>query len=85
MPTITLYTNLRKIAGTSEVFIPSKNLGECVLTLIERFPALDGVVLEDGQIKPYFVITINGRAAVGLDVAVGEDDVIAIFPFVAGG
>ncbi len=96
MPTIKLYANLRNIAGTTEVSItpPSgmlrsvsreSNLGACVSALIEQVPALDGVIVEDGQIKPYIVININGHAATNFDVPVGKDDVIAIFPPMAGG
>jgi len=90
MPTIKLYANLRKIAGTMEVSItpPSSrgaSLGECVSALVEQIPALDGIIVEDGQIRPHFVININGHAATGLDVDIQEDDVIAIFPPIAGG
>ena len=89
MPTIKLFANLRKIAGTKEVSItpPSRgtSLGECVSALVEAYPALDGVIVEDRQIRPHFVININGHAAAGLDVSVAENDVIAIFPPIAGG
>lgn len=85
MPIIKLYANLRNIAGTKELFIPGENLGETLHALIKKTPALDGVILNEGLVKPHFVININGHAAVGLDVPVCEDDVIAIFPPIAGG
>jgi molybdopterin converting factor small subunit len=46
---------------------------------------LDGVILENEQIRPHFVITINGLNATDLDASVTEQDMIAIFPPIAGG
>jgi MoaD family protein len=85
MPTIKLYANLRKIAGTKELSITAVSLDQALNELIQRVPALDGVILENGQIRPHFVITINGINATDLDAAVVEDDIIAIFPPIAGG
>jgi molybdopterin synthase sulfur carrier subunit len=96
MPTIKLFANLRKIAETKEVLVapPSgmlrsgsrgTSLGKILNELIKEVPALDGVILEDGQIRPHFVITINGHNVAELDVTVTEQDLIAIFPPIAGG
>ena len=85
MPTIKLYANLRKIAGTKELSIPGANLSAVLNELVRRCPTLDGVILGDGQIRPYFIITINGINATDLDTSVTEDDLVAIFPPIAGG
>jgi molybdopterin converting factor small subunit len=96
MPTIKLYANLRNIAGTKELSItpPSgmlrsglrgANLGGVLNELVKQVPALDGVILENGRIRPHFVITINGHNATELDAPVTEQDLIAIFPPIAGG
>jgi len=96
MPTVKLFANLRKIAGTKEISVapPSGRLHSAsrgtslrkVLNELEKeVPALDGVILEDGQIRSHFVITINGQNVTGLDVTVTEQDLIAIFPPIAGG
>jgi molybdopterin synthase sulfur carrier subunit len=96
MPTIKLYANLRNIAGMKELSIapPSgmlrsasrgASLGGILNELVKEVPALDGVILEDGQIRPHFVITINGHNTAKLDVTVTEQDLIAIFPPIAGG
>jgi molybdopterin synthase sulfur carrier subunit len=85
MPTIKLYANLRTIAGTKELSIAATSLGEILNELVKEVPALDGVILEDGQIRPHFVITINGHNVAELDVAVTEQDLVAIFPPIAGG
>ena len=85
LPTIKLFANLRKIAGTKELTIAGASLGELLSELVKEVPALDGVILKDGQIRPHFVITINGHNADELDVTVTEQDLIAIFPPIAGG
>ena len=96
MPIVKLFANLRKLAGAKELSAspPSgmlrsasreSTLGAVLNGLVEQYPALDGVILENGQVLPYVVITINGHNAVDLNVSVIEQDVIAIFPPIAGG
>ena len=96
MPTIKLFANLRKIAGTKELSIvpPSgmlrsasrgTSLREVLNELEKEVPTLHSVILEDAHIRPHFVITVNGQNAAELDVTVTEQDIIAIFPPIAGG
>jgi len=85
MPTIKLYANLRNIAGVKELSIPGASLRLVISELIRLYPALEGVILDDGQTRRHVVITINGRNATDLEAAVTEDDVVAIFPPIAGG
>jgi len=96
LPTIKLFANLRNIADTKELSVdpPSgmlrsasrgTSLRGILNELVKEVPALDGVILEDGQIRPHFVLTINGHNVEELDVTVTEKDVIAIFPPIAGG
>ena len=85
MPLVKLFANLRKLAGAKELSIAGSTLGAVLNGLVEQYPALDGVILENGQVLPYVVITINGHNAVDLNVSVIEQDVIAIFPPIAGG
>jgi MoaD family protein len=85
MPTIKLYANLRKIAGVQELSITGASLGGVLNELIRQIPALDGIILENWQTRPHFVITINGHNATELDVPITEQDLIAIFPPIAGG
>lgn len=85
MPLIKLFANLRNIAGTKELSITGTSLIQVLNELVEQVPALKGVILENGQIRPHFVITINGHNATDLDAPVTEQDLIAIFPPIAGG
>jgi molybdopterin synthase sulfur carrier subunit len=85
LPTIKLFANLRKIAETKELSVNETSLSGVLNELVKEVPALNGVILEDGQIRPHFVITINGHNVADLDVTVTEQDLIAIFPPIAGG
>ena len=85
MAVVKLFANLRSIAETKEVSVTGASLGACVMSLVEQIPALDGVILQNGQIRPHFVININGHAALDSEIPVNEEDTIAIFPPIAGG
>ena len=85
MPVIKLYANLRKLAGMKELSVLGATLGVVLNGLIEQKPALGGVILERGEILPQVVITLNGHNASDLRMQVTEEDVIAIFPPIAGG
>jgi len=53
--------------------------------LVKWNPALDGVILENGELRPHVIITLNGHNTSDLSMQVTEHDVIAIFPPIAGG
>ena len=59
-----------------------------VEALCENNPPLCEALLEDGHIRPHFIITLNGhhiQLAKGLETPIAENDQIAIFPPIAGG
>lgn len=85
MPNIKLFANLRKLAGKKELQVTGVNLHAAIDHMIDQFPALDGVIMENGQIREYFVIAINGNIVTDLDAALSIDDVVAVFPPLAGG
>ncbi len=85
MPVVKLFASLRKAAGTKELSIPGTSLRSVLSELTRQNPALDGVILDGGQVRPHFVITVNGHNATDLEAPVTEQDVIAIFPPIAGG
>jgi molybdopterin synthase sulfur carrier subunit len=82
MPVIKLFANLRKVVGTKETSVAGASLGE---VLVKRNPALEDILLENGQIRQHVIITINGHLTADLEAPLQEQDVLAIFPPIAGG
>jgi MoaD family protein len=85
MPPVKLYANLRKLAGTKEVSIREATVGAVLNELVTQNPLLGEIILENGRLRPHIVVTLNGHHVVDLDVDVSEQDIIAIFPPIAGG
>ena len=85
MPLVKLYANLRKLAGTKEVSIAESTVRAVLNELVKQNPPLGNVILENGNLRPHIVITLNGHNAVDLNVEVNERDIVAIFPPIAGG
>jgi len=85
MPLVKLYANLRKLAGTNEVPITEATIGAVLNELVRRNPPLEDVILENGRLRPHIVVTLNGHNVIDFNMQVSEQDVIAIFPPIAGG
>jgi MoaD family protein len=82
---VRLYANLRKLAGTKESSIPGGTVGAVLNELVKRNPSLEGVVLENDGLRPHVIVTLNGHNNIDFNMQVTEQDVIAIFPPIAGG
>ncbi len=85
MTSVKLFANLRKIAGTKEVILAGSNVRIIIANLVLEVPALAGHLYEDGKIRPYIIITINGHPTADLDAPVTDQDLVAIFPPITGG
>ena len=85
MPTVKLYANLRKLAGTKELSIPGATVGAVLNELVKQNPSLQGVILENEELRPHVVVTLNGHNKIEFNMQVQEQDVIAVFPPIAGG
>ena len=85
MPTVKLFASLRKDSGMKETSIPGTRVEPVISELIRRYPALADKLLENGQIRPHVVITINGHPSTDMEAPLTEQDLIAIFPPIAGG
>ncbi len=85
MPIVKLYANLRKLVGTREVSVSGETLRNALEDLIRQHPALGNRLLEGDGLRPYVIVTLNGQNLVSLDAALTEQDVIAVFPPIAGG
>jgi MoaD family protein len=85
MPTVKLFANLRKLAGTKELSIPGATVGAVLTELVKRSPSLEQVILEHGELCPHIVVTLNGHTINDFETPVTEQDNVAIFPPIAGG
>jgi len=85
MPVVKLYANLRKLAGTKELSITGGTVGAVINELVRQSPPVGDVVIENGALRPHIVLTLNGHNIVDFETPVTEQDVIAIFPPIAGG
>jgi MoaD family protein len=85
MPIVKLYANLRKLAGTKELSVTGSTIGMVLTEIVEQNPSLGAVILENRKLRPHIVITINGHNTIELDTPLMEQDVVAIFPPIAGG
>lgn len=86
-----LYATLRAIAGSKSVILERQpgTVGAALEELIDRFPDLrPGLLGEDGAIRPFVAVMVNGRDIRhlgGPDTPLEADAVLDIFPPVAGG
>ncbi len=85
MPAIKLYANLRKVAGTKELPVGGHSVRAALTELIRLIPPLKSAILVDGNLGAHVVLILNGHNVTDLEAAVTEDDVLSIFPPIAGG
>jgi MoaD family protein len=88
MPLVKLYANLRIITSKKELSLSGLSIHEVLGRLIQDHPGLQRFLLEEGKLRPRVIITHNGQTLVpetSPDTSVSEQDMIAIFPPVAGG
>ncbi len=88
MALVKLFGNLRNYEIRPQIDISGANIAAILDSLCESNPDLCDALLEDGKIRPFFKIMINGhdiQLASGIYTQVNENDQIAIFPPIAGG
>lgn len=88
MATVKLFGNLRKQLDRSNLQITGTSVRGVIETLCQDHATICELLLEDGEIRPHFIITLNGHdinLSDGLDTAVNQEDQIAIFSPIAGG
>ena len=85
MPVVKLFANLRTLAGKKEASISGATIGAVMNALVSQNSALEGVLLENGNLRPHVLVTLNGHTTKDLSLQVAEQDIIAIFPPIAGG
>lgn len=87
-----LFANFREAVRGKEVELEIKGdtVDDAIKTLLERYPNLAPMTLQDGKIKPYVNILLNTQKISaagpgGLSSIIKENDEIALFPPVSGG
>ena len=88
MATVKLFGNLRKQVDRSNLQVSGSSVRVVIEALCQDKPSICDLLLVDSEIRPHFIITLNGHdvnLADGLDTTVNQDDQIAIFSPIAGG
>jgi molybdopterin converting factor small subunit len=88
MPAIRLFGYLRDYAGGGQFEIPGRTVGELLAGLCTGNTRLCSAIFEGEQINRHVRIVLNGRdveVAQGLATPVAADEVLAVFPPIAGG
>ena len=85
---VRLFANIREIVGERELFLDSVTVSGVLDLLTSIKPDLQDVLFEDGALRPYITVLLNGRNITEIDgvmSALSEGDEVAIFPPVSGG
>jgi len=88
---VKFFAYLRDYTNCSETDVPAApTVGDLARILAERYgPKLGGKLLgPDGELGEEIVVMINGRHVVhlgGIDARLRDEDLVQIFPLVAGG
>ena len=85
MPVVKLFANLRKLAGTKEVSVRGATVWTVLNEVTSLHPSLKDVILENETLRPHVIVTLNGINTSDMDMQVAEQDIVAIFPPIAGG
>ena len=85
MPTVKLYASLRKLAGKKELSLTGDTVSALVNQLIEQNPPVGDALLQKGKLGPHIILTLNGQNIINLETPITEQDILAIFPPIAGG
>ncbi len=85
MAIVKLYANLRKLAETKELPVTGGTVSAVVSELVRLKPPVGEIVLQNGELASHVVITLNGHNITDFETPVVEQDIVAIFPPVAGG
>jgi len=85
---VRLFANLREIVGQPQLVLEASTIREVLTALRSEYPALQPLLCEDGEVRPYITILVNGkniRDIEALATILSDGDEVAIFPPVSGG
>ncbi|MBM2821730.1 MAG: MoaD/ThiS family protein [Thermoleophilia bacterium] len=76
------------VGGARELEARGDTVGEVIDDLVERYPALGGQLLQDGELASYVNVYLGGediRTRHGLDTPVSDGAQMILLPAMAGG
>jgi molybdopterin synthase sulfur carrier subunit len=85
---VRLFANFREFTKTGELEIEGNTIRDVLEKICSKYPGLENIIFEGGNLIPYVNIFLNGENAIGsgrLDSSLKHGDEIAIFPPVSGG
>jgi len=85
MAIVKLYASLRKLAETKDLSVTGGTIRAVVSELVRLKPPVGEVVLQNGRLAPHVVVTLNGHNITDFETPLVEQDIVAIFPPMAGG
>jgi sulfur-carrier protein len=88
MPLISLFGNLRRLAGVTQAQASGATVRQAIETLCVNNAPLRDAILHGDTLRANVRVMVNGydvELAQGLDTTVRADDQMAIFPPIAGG
>lgn len=72
--------------GEEHVSIAGETIKEVVTNLDERFPGIEDRLCEDGKLRPYIAVSVNGEVSFrGLRERLTEKSDIHFIPALSGG
>lgn len=88
MAIVKIFGNLRTLAGKSSLMLDGNTVSDLLIEMGKQNEKLLYSVLSKEGIRPYFKILVNGHdifLVQGLSTPVQPNDIVAIFPPIAGG
>ncbi|HMK45535.1 MAG TPA: ubiquitin-like small modifier protein 1 [Methanocella sp.] len=85
-----LFANFREATKQKDVEVSPADdtAGAAIRGLVSKYPSLEPLLYQDGKLKPYVNVLLNGESLKGegrIKAKVKDGDEIALFPPVSGG
>ncbi len=83
---VKLFANFREVSGVRELELTATTVKEVLDLLTNRYPNLQELFYEEGELRDYVNIMVNGKN-IRRDISwkLKDGDIVAIFPPVSGG
>lgn len=84
---VKLFANFREVTRTKDVSLDVRGdtVRDAIDALVSAHPGLGPLMLQDGKVKPYVNVLLNGQTVKDTSTQIKENDELALFPPVSGG